>query len=165
MNRLAPLLLATAMALAPAVAYGQSAVLQGGSFTIGHVPAYVSQGGQVIVVDGGPARGGDVGTGIGELGLIARGTGTPPYSGQGTGPFGSILCTYDAPITNATGYHFLCLSPNSSGGTGLISFGAVGSATPTNLNFNINGTSIVGVTCSGTPSSSFASVSGIVTHC
>ncbi len=154
-----------ALAFAPALAYGQSAILQGGGYTLGHVPAYVSQGGQPVVVDGGPARGGDVGTGISELGLIARGTGTPPYAGQGTGAFGSIFCAYDAPITNATGYHYVCLSPNSSGGTALISTGAVGAASPIGLNFNIDGTSIVGVTCSGAPSGSFASVKGIVTHC
>lgn len=151
--------------LMPVAAFGQSALLQGGSYTLGHVPAYVSQGGQPIVVDGGPARGGSVGTGISELGLIARGTGTAPYSGQGTGPYGSIFCLYDAPIDNATGYHYLCLSPNATGGNGLLSFGAVGAAAVTALDFNINGTTVVGATCSGAPTSSFATVNGIVTHC
>ncbi len=166
MKALAHILLAAAAFIAPAAAaYGQSAILQGGGYTLGHVPAYVSQGGQPIVVDGGPARGGTVGTGISELGMIARGTGTAPYSGMGTGAFGSIFCTYDAPIDNATGYHWLCLSPNATGGTAMISTGAVGAASPIGLTFNIDGTSIVGVTCSGTPSSSFASVNGIVTHC
>lgn len=164
-KRLASLCLAAALAIAPAIAYGQSALLQGGGYTLGHVPVYVSTGGQAIVIDGGAARGGSIGTGISELGMIAKGTGTAPYVGQGTGAFGSTFCMYDAPIDNATGYHWLCLSPNATGGAALISTGAVGAASPVGLNFNIDGTSIVGVTCSGTPSSSFASVSGIVTHC
>jgi hypothetical protein len=33
------------------------------------------------------------------------------------------------------------------------------------LNFNINGTTVAPVSCSGTPTSSFASINGIVTHC
>lgn len=165
MKRFAHILLAAVLAIAPAAAYGQSPILQGGSYTPGHVPMYVSSGGQVIAADGGPARGGNVGTGISELGLIARGTGTAPYSGQGTGYAGSIFCLYDAPITNATGYHYLCLSPNATGGNGLISFGQVGAAATTTLDFNINGTTVTPVTCSGTPTSSFATVNGIVTHC
>lgn len=163
MKRFARILLAAALAFAPAVAFGQSAILQGGSYTPGHVPMYVSVGGQVIVADGGPARGGNVGTGIGEMGLIARGTGTAPYSGQGTGAYGSIFCLYDGPITGS--YHYLCLSPNATGGNGLISFGNAGGAASTTLDFNINGTTVSPVTCSGSPTSSFATVNGIVTHC
>jgi len=163
MRRIAIILAAIAIWM-PAAAFGQNALLQGGSWTLGRLPAYVTQGGQPIVVDSGPARGGSVGTGVSEIGMIARGTGAAPYSGQATGAFGSAFCMYDAPIDNATGYHYLCLSPNATGGKALISVGAVG-ASPIGLNFNIDGTSIVGVTCSGTPTSSFATVNGIVTHC
>lgn len=164
-GRTAAVLLAIAVALAPAIAFAQSAILQGGGMTLGHVPAYTVTGGQPIVVDGGPARGGSVGTGVSELGLIARGTGTAPYSGQGTGFAGSIFCLYDAPIDNANGYHYLCLSPNATGGNGLISFGNVGAAAATTLDFSINGSTVTPVSCSGTPTSSFAVVNGIVTHC
>src|ERR1700729_1678535 len=125
----------------PALAWGQASLLQGGPWTPGHVPQYVGQGSQQPVVsDGGSAAGGAIGVNINEIGIVARGTGTAPYSAQGSGPFGSIDCLYDAPINNATGYHFLCLSPNSTGGNALISYGAGGTATPGALNFNINGT-------------------------
>ena len=166
MKRLARSAVAILAFLAPvAAAYGQGAVLQGGSWAQGHVPCYVSSGGQTVVIDCGAARGGGVGTGASELAITSRGTGTPPYVGQGTGPNGSTFCLYDAPIDNPTGYHYLCLSPNATGGAGLLSFGAAGGASNIALNFDINGTPIVGVTCSGSPTSSFASINGIVTHC
>lgn len=165
MKRFAIFMLAMAIAVAPAVAFAQSGILQGGGYTIGHVPTYVSQGGQVVVSDGGPARGGNVGTGISEMGLIARGTGTPPYSGQGTGFAGSIFCLYDAPINNATGYHYLCLSPNASSGNGLISYGNAGAAAARTLDFSVNGATITPVNCSGSPTSGFTVVNGIVTAC
>lgn len=166
MKRLVRLLVAILAFLAPvAAAFGQSAILQGGSWSQGHVPCYASQGGQPIVIDCGSARGGTTGTGVSEMAITSRGTGTPPYVGQGTGPNGSTFCLYDAPIDNATGYHYLCLSPNATGGGGLLSFGAAGGASNIALNFNINGASIVPVSCSGSPTSSFAAINGIVTHC
>lgn len=157
--------LALLLAFAPALAFAQSAILQGGPWQPGHVGAYTISGSQPVLIDAGQASGGGVGTGVGELAISARGTGLPPYVGQGTGAFGSIGCLYDGPITSAAGYHWLCFSPNASGNVGLISFGASGGAANIALNWNINGVSIVPVTCSGSPSSSFASINGIVTHC
>lgn len=124
----------------PACAWGQGAILQGGPWTPGHVPQYVGQGSsQAVVQDGGGARGGAVGVNPSELGITARGTGTAPYAGQGTGPLGTNVCDYDAPTTNATGYHYLCLSPNAQGG-GLLAYGASFPATALPFKFNINGT-------------------------
>lgn len=132
---------AALLALFPSLAWGQASLLQGGPWTPGHVPQYVGQGSQQPVVsDGGSAAGGAIGANASEIGIVARGTGTAPFSGQGSGPFGSINCLYDAPINNAAGYHFLCLSPNATGGNALISYGAGGTAAPAALNFNINGT-------------------------
>lgn len=128
--------------VAPALA--QSTLLQGGPWAPGRAPMYVGQGsGQAVVQDSGPAGGGAAGLGLSELGLTARGTGTPPYVGQGTGPFGTNSCNFDAPISNPTGYHFLCTSPNTTqaGITGgLITYGAGGGAGALPLNFCINGT-------------------------
>lgn len=122
-------------------AWPQGALLQGGPWQPGHVPQYVGQGSsQAVVQDGGGAGGGAVGVNPAELGLTARGTGTPPYAGQGSGPFGTIACSYDAPTNNATGYHFLCLSPNAQGG-GLLAYGAGGTAAALPFAFNINGIS------------------------
>lgn len=135
-------LLAAGVLLAafPLCAFAQQAILQGGPWASGHIPVYVGpQSTQPIIMDSGPAGGVDVGGGISEFNVTAVGSGTAPYVGQGTGPFGSIGCMYDAPITNATGYHFLCFSPNATGNTGLISYGAGGTATPQPLQFNING--------------------------
>jgi len=133
---------AVALLASAASAFGQSVPTQGGPSVPGHVPVYVGapNTSQVILGDGGAAGGGAFGTGISELGVIARGTGTAPYVGQGTGPFGTNICDYDAPITNAGGYHFMCWSPNATGNTGLITFGAGGGAAPIPLLFNINGT-------------------------
>ena len=151
--------------LAPVPSHAQNAILQGGPWTPGHVGAYAISNSQPVLLDAGPAQGGAVGSGVGELAITARGTGTAPYVGQGSGPFGSVSCLYDGPITSAAGYHFLCFSANATGNVGLISFGANAGAANIALNWNINGTSIVPVNCSGTPSSSFAVVNGIVTHC
>lgn len=130
---------AVLLLLSAVPAFGQGALLQGGPWAPGHAPMYVGSGsGQAIVQDSGPASGGPIGVGLSELGLTARGTGTPPYAGQGTGPFGANVCDYDAPINNATGYHFLCLSANAQGG-GLLAYGAGGIAAPLPFNFNING--------------------------
>ena len=152
--------------LTPALCHAQNAILQGGPWQPGHVGAYGISGSQPVLLDAGQAAGGGVGTGVGEIAISARGTGSPPYVGQGTGAFGSISCLYDGPITSAAGYHWLCFSPNATGNVGLISFGASGGAAALPLNWNINGASVVPVSCSsGTPSSSFAVTNGFVTHC
>jgi hypothetical protein len=158
-------LLSLILALWPAVALAQSTLLQAGPTTQGHTPSYANQGtSQAVVQDSGPAGGGGAGLGLSELNLTARGTGSAPYVGQGTGPNGEIFCIQDAPTTNTNGYHYLCFSANVSSG-GLISYGYGGAASPQTLNFNVNGTTIAPVTCSGTPTSSFATINGIVTHC
>jgi hypothetical protein len=134
--RLLPLLLLGLLAL-PASA--QQVPLQSGPVTAGHAPMYVNSGnGQPVIQDSGPAAGGQTGLGMGEGLYIARGTGTPPYIGQGTGPSGTNWCDYDAPISNPAGYHFLCLSANAQGG-GLMVYGAGGIATPLPLSVIING--------------------------
>lgn len=118
----------------------QSVPLQGGPWTIAHAPMYSNSGNsQPVIQDSGPAGGGAAGLGMSEGLYVARGTGTPPYVGQGTGPSGTNWCDYDAPITNATGYHYLCLSPNVDG-AGLIIYGAGGAAAQQPLNINLNGT-------------------------
>lgn len=159
MKRLGWLTLAVIAFLAPlSAALGQSSLLQGGAWQPGHGPMYVGSGsGQPIVQDSGPASGGAIGLGYSEQLLTVRGTGTAPYANAGTGPYGTNACNYDAPTTNATGYHYLCFSPNALGG-GLIAYGYGGTATPLPLQFNINGvlTSInsssptqISVTCQG----------------
>lgn len=135
----AALLILTLFGCAP-VANAQSTLLQGGPITPGHSPMYLNSGSsQAVVQDSGPAAGGAVGLGMSEGLYVARGTGVPPYVGQGSGPLGSNWCDYDAPITNATGYHYLCMSPNAHGG-GLVAYGAAGGAADLPLNFSINGT-------------------------
>lgn len=144
--RVARILLAVAVSLAAATsAFGQSSVINSGAVTPGHVPMYV-QGGigsQVVATDSGPAGGGGIGLGLAEQLLTVRGSGTAPYSNAGTGPLGTNWCDYDAPITNSTGYHYLCFSPNStSGGVtgGLLTYGAGGTASQLPFLFNMNGT-------------------------
>ena len=79
-------------------AFAQGSLLQGGAWTPGHAPMYVGQGsGQAIVQDSGPAGGGTTGVGLSELLLTARGSGTPPFVAQGTGPDGTNFCSFDAP--------------------------------------------------------------------
>ena len=141
MRRILALLFLLAGAI-PALA--QSTLLQGGPWTPGHAPMYVGQGsGQAVVQDSGPAGGGGIGVGLSELGITARGSGTAPYAGQGTGPYNTNICDFDAPITNAAGYHFLCFSANTteSGNTGgLITYGAGGTAAALPLTICVNGT-------------------------
>lgn len=142
-NRLLASMLLLGALLASASTLAQSPILQGGPTTAGHAPMYSTSGGagsQAVGVDSGPAGGGQLGLGMSEGLYVARGTGTPPFVGQGTGPFGSNWCDYDAAITNATGYHYLCLSANSSLGGGLIAYGAGGIAAQLPLKMNINGT-------------------------
>ena len=132
--------LIAAILLFPTIAFGQSAVSQAGPPAAGHASMYLnSTGGQVFVQDSGAARGGKSGTGLSELLLMARGTGNPPFAGQGTGPYGANFCDYDGPTTNATGYHYFCMSPNADGG-GLLAFGYAGGASPLPLQFVVNGT-------------------------
>lgn len=134
----AGLLLAAALA---ASAHAQSTLLQSGTYTAGRVPMYVGTGTQVVVQDSGPASGGGVGLGLRELLITARGTGTAPFVEQGTGPLGTTFCQYDAPTTNAAGYHYLCMSPNAQGG-GLIAYGSGGVASQLPLQFLVNGSNI-----------------------
>lgn len=123
----------------PSGAFSQAALLQGGAWTPGHLPMYTGPGySQPTVQDSGPAAGGIAGVGLSELLLAARGTGTPPYVGQGTGPLGTNFCDYDAPITNATGYHYLCLSANAQGG-GILAYGAALPASSLPFQINANG--------------------------
>lgn len=126
--------------IAASSAHSQQAILQGGPSVPGDVPQYVSQGSsQPIVMDGGTSGGGQIGTTLGQIGITSRDpNGLYPSVASGRGPYGSHLCLYDAPTDNATGYHWICLDPNTQGG-GLISYGAGGSATPLPLQFSING--------------------------
>lgn len=116
----------------------QGTVLQGGPVTAGHAPMYSESGtSQPIVVDSGPAGGGAIGLGISELLVTARGPGAGPYAGLGTGPDGTINCTYDGPTTGM--HHYLCLSANAQGG-GLITYGAGAGAPTLPLYLSVNGT-------------------------
>ena len=135
------LVLAAALALAPTLAAAQAVPLQSGPWTQGHIPQYAAPGGQQpILMDGGGAAGGGLGANIGEIGITIRSpTNTYPAANAGNGPFSTNLCDNDAPTTNATGYHYLCWSPNAQGG-GLLAYGAGGTATPLPFQFNINGT-------------------------
>lgn len=132
--------------LISAQAFAQSPILQGGSWTPGRVPMYFGSGsGQATVQDSGPAGGGVSGVGIKELLLVNRGTGTPPYVAQGTGPGGTNFCNYDAPTSNAAGYHYICMSPNATvaGVTGsIITAGSGGAASTVPLYICSNGTCI-----------------------
>jgi hypothetical protein len=134
------LLAALVVALSVAPAFGQ-AILQGGPWAPGRAPMYVGQSGsQPIVQDSGPASGGGIGLGLAEQLLQIRSTtNTYPAANAGTGQFSTNWCDYDGPTTNATGYHFLCMSPNAQGG-GLIAYGAAGGASTLSLAFNVNGT-------------------------
>lgn len=131
------ILLALVLIFTATLAYGQSSVLQGGSWTNGHIPMYANSGSsQPVIMDSGPAGGGALGVGVSELGLTARSTGSPPFAGTGTGPNGEIFCTYDGPTTGPN--HYLCMSPNAEGG-GLVSYGAQGGASELPLQFMVNG--------------------------
>lgn len=132
------LLLALLVAFAPS-AFAQTSVLQGGTWTGGHIMQYSQSGGrQPILQDGGTAAGGALGINPSEIGITARGTGTAPFSGTGSGPFGTNFCDRDGPATGA--HHYLCFSANATGGNGLIAFGNANGASATVLNMNINGT-------------------------
>lgn len=131
-------LIAALCFLLPATAFGQGAVLQAGPPAPGRAPMYVNGGSQAVLQDSGPASGGGIGLGLAEQLLTVRGVGNPPFANGGSGPFGSNWCDYDAPTTNLTGFHYLCMSPNAQGG-GLLSYGAAGAASQQPFNFIING--------------------------
>lgn len=140
--RLIGLFLALFVAMVPSLALAQSVPIQGGSWTPGHIIQYVNPGSaQPVIVDGGNAGGGAFGANPNEIGVTAIGSGTPPYAGSGAGPNGENICDYDAPTTNANGYHALCISPNALGG-GLISYAAFGTATAEPLYVSINGNKV-----------------------
>ncbi len=134
------LAVALLFALAPTLARAQSTLLQAGPTASGQVPMYnnTTTGGQAIVQSSGSAAGGEVGIGISELLIAARGTGTAPYAGQGTGPLGTNQCNYDGPTNATAGYHYLCFSANAQGG-GLIAYGSGGAASALPLSFYVNG--------------------------
>lgn len=127
-----------AVLLIPVQGWGQASVLQGGSWQPGYLPTYSASGGtsQPVVQNSGPAAG--TGVGVRELALIARGTGTAPYAGQGSGQLGTIFQIQDAPSSNASGYHALSFSANAQGG-GLIAYNAYGGASALPLKLNVNG--------------------------
>lgn len=135
---LAALLLAV---IAPSV-HAQNVPLQGGPWTPGHMPMYsVSGQSQPVVQDSGPAGGGAVGLGLSEFLQVNRpgnGVTTAPYANSGNGPLATHNCFYDAPTTNATGYHYLCLDANAQGG-GLLTYGAGGTAAALPLQIISNG--------------------------
>lgn len=134
-------LVALLLAMLPAQSWGQQSVLQGGSYTAGILPMYSQSGGaQPIIQQSATAAGGPAS--IKEMSIVARGSGTAPYVGSGGGFLGSIFCAYDAPPTNATGGHQLCLSPDATGGFGLLSYNAFGSASALPFKMNINGTTL-----------------------
>ena len=133
-------MLACALALAIVPAYPQ-AIQQAGPWTQGHAPSFSAGGSSSpFVTDGGPAGGGAPNP-LQEMELVAppyQNGNPPPFSGTGTGVLGSNWCDYDAPLSSAGGYHFLCISPNSSAGYGVIDYGAVG-ASPLPFYITVNG--------------------------
>lgn len=133
------LIVALLLVLLPVTGWAQSSVLQGGSWTPGRVPMYSGSGGitQPTVQQSGPASGGE--RSISEMSMIKRGTGTPPYTGQGSGYLGSIFCLYDGPTSGA--YHQLCMDANATGNSGLLSYNAFNGATEQPLKFVLNGQS------------------------
>lgn len=141
------LLLAALIAVLPATVLAQSTVLQGGGTVAGHLPTYsgTGSGTNPIVIDSGNASGA-TGNGVGvseflQVNRSGNGDTTAPYASNGTGPSGTHTCMYDAPISNSTGYHYLCLDANAQGGA-LIAVGAAGGAAAQGLNFIIDGDTI-----------------------
>lgn len=131
------------IALLPATSWGQTTVLQGGSWVPGLAPMYSSSGGSQPVVQSSGAAGS--GLGLKELNITARGnacnTAQSPVvcAGTGTGQLGTILQLQDAATSNAGGYHAFSFSPNDGTGA-LVAFNAYGGASALPLRFNVNGT-------------------------
>ena len=127
------------VALLPTAALAQGAIQQSGPIVPFHLPIWFQNG---VQGDGGSASGvsssGSIFAGASESLLILHGTGTPPFANAGSGPFGTNACNYDAPVNNATGYHYLCFSPNAQGG-GLIAYGAGNGAAQLPLSMILNG--------------------------
>ena len=119
-------------------ASAQQVPLQGGPWTVGHVPSYNSPAQtQPIIQDGGGAAGGGLGTNPSEIGITeVSPTNTYPAVNAGNGPNYSPFCIYDGPTTGQ--YHYLCFGPNSNG-SGLLTYGAGGGAAQLPLYFNVNG--------------------------
>lgn len=133
------LFLTLLVALIPTAGFGQASVLQGGSFTAGLPSFYSTSGGsQPIIQQSATAAGGA--QSIKEMSIISRGLGTAPFVGSGGGYLGSTWCAYDGPTTGQ--YHQLCLSPNATGGFGLLSFNAGGGAGSIPLKMVVNGTTV-----------------------
>ena len=160
MKMLKRLLFALAVVLAPCAALAQGSVLQGGTYTQGHIPQYSGTGSQAVISDGGGAGGGALAVNPSTLGITARGTGTAPYQAQGAGPLGTNFCMYDAPINNAAGYHYLCMDPNNSSSGAVIAVGIGGTATAQGLCFKVNGTSLC---LPANPGTGFVTYTGSVT--
>ncbi len=120
--KLHSLFLASALTLISVGAYAQSQVLQSGSVTKGHAGKWIALG---TLQDAGPWSGGGPNVGITDLPIV--GTGTP-------------MCIYDAPTTNALGYHSLCFGSNYDGTRGILNFTSGGAANPLPFQFCINGT-------------------------
>ncbi len=117
-----PSLIAVALLLSlSSVCWAQSPVSQSGGVIKNHAAKWQTKG---VVSDAGPASGGNANVGISELPIVG---------------LGKTLCLYDAPTTNALGYHQLCLAAND-GGNATISLTSGGSAIPNSLDININGT-------------------------
>ena len=125
----------------PSFVWAQATVLQGGPWAAGHAPVYAGDGGsQPVLMDSGGAGGGVFGEGLSELGITSRSaTGAYPAASSGSGPFGTHSCMYDAPVTNSTGYHYLCFDSNANGG-GMLAYGASGGAGVLPFALNVNGT-------------------------
>jgi hypothetical protein len=140
-NALRLIALILASCLGSGQALPQASLLQAGPTTQNHIVQYSSGWGmQPTVNDAGGSGGGQAGTNPSELGITSVSPiGAYPVTSGGNGPNGEHGCFYDAPTTNATGYHYLCVDPNAAGG-GFLSYGAGGSASPLPLIFRINGT-------------------------
>jgi hypothetical protein len=123
------LLLIGALLAAPVLAQGT--LQQAGPVASRHALGVVQNG---ILADSGYANGtgpnNGVGVGLAELLKINP---TSP-----SGPFGTNDCTYDFPVTNAAGYHYLCTGISST--AGILAFGAAGPAAQLPLQFIVNGT-------------------------
>lgn len=124
-----------ALTLISGAALAQGAVQQSGPVVPNHGATWLWNG---VVADPGYASG-TGGSGVSEFFGNVQGTGTPPYANSGSGPLNTNDCWYDAPVTNATGYHYLCWGPNSQGG-GLLAYGYGGAASPLPFQINVNGT-------------------------
>jgi hypothetical protein len=135
------LCLALLVAMIPTAGFGQTTVLQGGSFTGGYTSFYSASGGSQPIIQQAPGAGGGLQS-IKEMSIVKRGNGTAPFVGGGGGYLGSTYCMYDAPPTNSAGGHQLCFDPNATGGFGMLSFNSFGGASDIPLKFVVNGSTV-----------------------